>query len=65
MGCSSQAASAPSSATASAPPAPGTAIYTLPGTFHQFINIGDEPVKLYFLYVPAGEAQAILDAEFR
>ena len=30
-----------------------------------FLNTGDEPVKLYFLYVPGGEAQAILDAEFR
>ena len=29
------------------------------------LNTGDEPVKLYFLYVPGGEAQAILDAEFR
>ena len=48
---------------------PGTVVYGRgpPGTasFHQFINTGDEPVKLYFLYVPGGEAQAILDAEFR
>ncbi len=47
------------------PTGPGTVVYTPPGTFHQFVNTGDEPVKLYFLYVPAGEAQAILDAEFR
>ena len=47
------------------PHRPGTVVYTPPGTFHQFINTGDEPVKLYFLYVPGGEAQAILDAEFR
>ena len=47
------------------PTGPGTVVYTPPGTFHQFINTGDEPVKLYFLYVPGGEAQAILDAEFR
>ena len=26
---------------------------------------GDEPVKLYFLYLPGGEAQAIPNAEFR
>ena len=47
------------------PTGPGTVVYTPPGTFHQFINTGDEPVKLYFLYVPGGEARAILDAEFR
>ena len=35
------------------------------GTFHQFISTGDKPVELYFLYVPGGEALAILDAEFR
>ena len=32
---------------------------TGPGT------VAVEPVKLYFLYVPGGEAQAILDAKFR
>ena len=39
------------------PTGPDTVVYTPPGTFHQFVNTGDEPVKLYFLYVPAGEAQ--------
>ena len=47
------------------PTGPGTIVYTPPGTFHQFLNTGDEPVKLYFLYVPGGEAQAILDSESR
>ena len=36
-----------------------------PGTYHQFINTSHEPVKLHFLYVLGGEAQAIQDAEFR
>ena len=44
------------------PTGPGTVVYPPPGTFHQFINTGDEPVTLYLLYVPGGEAQAILDA---
>ena len=47
------------------PTGPRTVVYTPPGTLHQFINTGDEPVKLYFLSVPGGETQAILDAGFR
>ena len=45
------------------PTDPGTVVYTRHGTFHKFVKTGDEPVKLYFLCVPGGEAQAILHAE--
>ena len=40
-------------------------MYTPARTFNQLVNTGDDPVKLYFLYVSADEAQAIPDAEFR
>ena len=46
-------------------PPRGTVVYTPTRRFHRIINTGDEPVKLYFLYVPGGGAQAILDATFR
>ena len=44
---------------------PGTVIYTPRGIDHQFFNIGDQPVKLYFAYVPSGAEKAVIDAEFR
>ena len=46
-------------------PTRGTVVYTRTRRFHRIINTGDEPVKLYFLYVPGGGAQAILDATLR
>ena len=44
---------------------PGTVVYTPPGVHHQFLNTGDEPVKLYFAYVPSGPEQDIIEGQFR
>ena len=35
------------------PTGPGTVDYAPTGTFHQFINTGEEPAKALLLYVPA------------
>jgi mannose-6-phosphate isomerase-like protein (cupin superfamily) len=44
---------------------PGSVVYTPPGADHEFINTGDEPVKLYWLFAPPGPERAVLEATFR
>ena len=44
---------------------PGTVVYTPPDTYHHFFNTGDEPVKLYYVFVPSGPEKTVMDAEFR
>ena len=44
---------------------PGSVVYTPPDTFHQFFNVGDEPVKLFWSYSPPGAERAVLEGEFR
>ncbi len=43
---------------------PGTVVYTPAGVSHQFFNTGDTPVKLFWMYSPAGPEQDIFDAQF-
>ena len=47
------------------PVAPGDVVYTPPGVSHQFVNDGDEPVTVYFLYSPSGAEQRVLDGGFK
>ena len=44
---------------------PGWVVYTPPGVDHEFINTGDEPVKLYFMFSPPGPERDVLEARFR
>ncbi len=44
---------------------PGHVVYTPPGVAHQFINTGDEPVKLYWTFTPPGPEKNVLEAKFR
>ena len=43
---------------------PGSVVYTPPGMSHQFFNVGDTPVKLFFLYSPSGAERDVIEAEF-
>ena len=43
----------------------GSIVYTPTGTSHQFINTGDEEVKIYFLYIPSGPERSIIEGKFR
>ena len=44
---------------------PGMVIYTPAGVDHQFLNTGDETVKLYYLFVPSGAEKHVIDGSFR
>ena len=44
---------------------PGTVVYTPPGVYHQFMNTGDEPVKIYFAYAPSGPERSVIEGLFR
>ena len=44
---------------------PGLVVYTPPGVPHQFINTGDEPVKLFFSFSPPGPERDVIEARFR
>ena len=44
---------------------PGHVVYTPPGVEHQFVNTGDEPVKLYWTFSPSGPERTVLEATFR
>jgi quercetin dioxygenase-like cupin family protein len=44
---------------------PGCVVYTPAGTYHQFLNTGDETVKLYWYYTPPGAERAVLEGSFR
>jgi len=44
---------------------PGTVVYTPPDTFHHFFNTGDQPVKLYYVFVPSGPEKTVMDQKFR
>jgi mannose-6-phosphate isomerase-like protein (cupin superfamily) len=44
---------------------PGYVVYTPPGVQHQFINTGDEPVKLFWTFAPSGPERNVLEATFR
>ncbi len=43
---------------------PGSVVYTPPGVSHQFFNTGDTPVKLFWMYSPAGAEREVIEAEF-
>ena len=43
---------------------PGSVVYTPPGVSHQFFNTGDTPVKLFWMYSPAGAERDVIEAEF-
>ena len=43
---------------------PGSVVYTPPGVSHQFFNTGDTPVKLFWMYSPAGTERDVIEAEF-
>ncbi len=43
---------------------PGRVVYTPPGVAHQFINTGDEPVKLFFSFSPSGPERSVLEHQF-
>ncbi len=44
---------------------PDTLIYTPLHTKHQFINSGEETMKVLWMYAPPGAERAVLDASFR
>ena len=43
---------------------PGSVVYTPPGAAHQFFNTGDTPVRLFWLYSPAGAERNVIESEF-
>ena len=44
---------------------PGQVVYTPPGVEHQFVNTGDEPVKLFWTFSPPGPERRVIDETFR
>ena len=44
---------------------PGTVVYTPPSTYHHLFNTGNEPLKLFYIYIPSGEEQKIIEGGFR
>lgn len=44
---------------------PGVVIYTPPGVHHQFVNTGNEAVKLYYVFAPSGPEKTVIDQRFR
>lgn len=44
---------------------PGTVVYTPPGVEHEFVNNGDEPVKLFWFYAPSGAERQVIEGAFR
>lgn len=45
--------------------AAGSVVYTPPGVAHQFFNVGPDPVRVFWVYLPDGEERAILEQRFR
>ena len=43
----------------------GHVVYTPPGVPHQFINTGDEPVRLFWSFSPPGPERNVIEATFR
>jgi mannose-6-phosphate isomerase-like protein (cupin superfamily) len=43
---------------------PGSVVVTPRGKEHQFVNHGEETVRLFFIYWPAGAERSIVDGSF-
>ena len=44
---------------------PGTVVYTPPNTYHHLFNTGDQPLEVYYIFVPSGEEQKVIMGGFR